>query len=234
MSILRTLLILGFMLFNIISSNAYAIHFPTPPNSNNFYVDAANLIQPNIKNEINQIANKLWQERNIPFFVVTIPSLITQGAIHYTIKDYASALFDFWGIGSREKSYGILLLISKAEHMASIIMGSGWGQALDGKKNNIIKEMVITDFDQLNFSDELLKGVINLNIMTNGMSIPKQSQLVSINDNKSGASSALSLLFKIFIICTVFLVTLVTLNNKSRKRKLLPIKKDEADKRKRL
>ena len=71
----------------------YAIHFPAPPANHYFYVDTANFIQPTIKNQINQIADKLWQDKKIPLFVVTIPLLITEGAMYYTVNDYATALF---------------------------------------------------------------------------------------------------------------------------------------------
>jgi len=230
MSVIRTFFALGLLLAHVLFVTAYAIHFPKPPKNNNFYVDAGNLIQPNIRNEINQIANKLWQERKIPFFVVTIPSLITQGAIHYTIKDYANALFNFWGIGSRDKSYGILLLISKAEHMASIILGSGWGNTFDMKKKTIVKEIVIANFDRDQFSDELLKGVINLNLMTIGINIPKQSQLVNKETTKPVNEPFSYPLLKLTIACIMILIVITMLNSNQRKQKLLRVKKDEEDK----
>lgn len=221
-TIMRIFFALVLLFTSTLFSLAYAaIHFPEPPNNHVFYVDKANLLQPYVKNEINRTANQLWQGRNIPFFVVTIPSLITQGAIHYTIKDYATALFNSWGIGSKEKSYGILLVVSKADRNASITLGTGWGQSFDAQKLNIMKQFIVPDFDQGNFSSGILKSVTSLNAMTTGINIPKQSQLVNIISPKETiTNSSWHLpLFKFALACSMVIIIFSILKHNHQHQK---------------
>lgn len=228
-AIIRMCFVSALLFLNILFSAAYAIQFPAPPSNHNFYVDKANLIQPDVRKEINQIAGKLWHERKIPFFVVTIPSLITQGAMHYTIKDYATALFNTWGIGSKEKSYGILLVVSKAERNASITLGTGWGQAFDTQKFQIMKQVIAPDFEQGDFSNGILKSVADLNAMTIGINIPAQSQLVNSMISTSNAGNSLwqFYLLKIILVCSIVIIIFSIFKNNQRSRVYTKPRKNE-------
>src|SRR4029079_12422054 len=122
------ILILLSMLF---SFSVYALTFPNKPTDTNFYVDDAKIISVEAANQINQISSALWREKQIPLFVVTIPSLANMDGGSLTVDQYTTSLFNFWGIGSKQNNTGILFLISKEDRHARIELGVSWGKSYD-------------------------------------------------------------------------------------------------------
>ena len=165
-----TTLIVFLMLF---FSNSFAVNFPDKPPETDYFVDTAHLISAEDRKSINTIASKLLSEEDIPIFVVTISSLSSYEASSHTIESYATALFNEWGIGSPERNYGILLLISKGDRKARIELGADWGHKHDRAAQDIMDNLIIKQFKSRNFSLGILDGVRGLDAMARGLSLPK-------------------------------------------------------------
>lgn len=154
-------------------STALAIDFPDKPPTSDFFVDQANLINSEDKKQINQITAALLKEEKIPIIIVTIESLLQYNAAHMSIESYAYELFNHWGIGSQNRNYGMLLLVSKGDRKARIELGAAWGRNHDDSANEIMQKLIIPQFKSGNFSGGILGGVRGLDALARGLALPK-------------------------------------------------------------
>ncbi len=157
-------------------ATAFAITFPDKPDSENFFVDEANLIGEKEAQEINEIALGLLLEEKVPLFVVTIPSLATYQAGGYSIEGYAADLFDEWGIGSKERNYGMLLIVSKGDRKARISLGADWGREYDRNAKQIMDTLIVPAFKQGDFALGIVAGVRGMDALARGLALPKPVQ----------------------------------------------------------
>lgn len=157
----------------LLTAPASGIRFPDKPPSQDYFVDGANLIQPAQRQTINGIAGNLLREHDVPIFVVTIGSLSAMDAAGSSIEAYATALFNHWGIGSQQRNFGVLLLVSLGDRKARIELGAGWGREHDAQAANIMQSLIIPAFKRGDYSIGIADGVRGLDAMVRGMNLPK-------------------------------------------------------------
>ena len=162
-----------FLLSLLVFSEARAVTFPEKPPKEHFYVDQAGLLAAEDAAAIDKIAASLLSEEKIPILVVTIPSLISFQATDYTVDSYAAALFDKWGIGSQERNYGILLLVSVGDRKARIELGKAWGGKHDADAKYVMDGVIVPAFKRGDFSTGIREGVNALDKMARGLALPK-------------------------------------------------------------
>src|SRR3990172_13094233 len=104
----------------LLAATAHGVTFPDKPPTTDFFVDQAQLISEKDRKAVHDIAGKLLQEQRIPLFVVTVSSLAAQEAANYSIENYAQALFNEWGVGTPDRNYGMLLLVSRGDRKARL------------------------------------------------------------------------------------------------------------------
>ena len=150
-----------------------AAEFPEKPPDTDFFVDRAELLEGDAGAQINEIASKLLSEESIPLFVVTIRSLAAQGVSAQTVEQYAQALFDHWGIGSPERNYGMLLLVSKGDRKARIELGRGWAGQHDAAAESVMNDLIVVSFKRGDFSTGIVDGVRGMDALARGLSLPK-------------------------------------------------------------
>ena len=168
----RLVIISAFVCIALFAQNAGAVTFPHKPASKDMFVDEANIIQSADRTQINEIAFKLLREQRIPLYVVTIPSFAAQGAIDYTIERYASELFDHWGIGYKDRNYGILFVVSVADRKTRIEFGSDWAHRHDNDAQVIMNTIIIPKFKAGEFSSGIVEGVKALDMVARGLALP--------------------------------------------------------------
>lgn len=150
-----------------------AVQFPPKPPTSDYFVDQAGLIAPAEREEINRIAASLLVGEDVPIIVVTIQSLQSYGAAGYTIERYARELFDHWGIGSKDRNYGMLLLVSKGDRQARIELGAAWGRSHDDQAAEVMQTLIIPAFKKGEFSEGILAGVRGMDALARGLALPK-------------------------------------------------------------
>ena len=97
-----------------------------PPNSS-FIMDPDNLIEKYVLN----INNKIVYVKNVQIGVLIINEISKEyktslfGDDDIRAEKFAIEIFDFWGIGDRDKQNGILIFISKLNKKYRIITGEG-------------------------------------------------------------------------------------------------------------
>ena len=161
------------LLMLLVPPCSFGSTFPDKPPSEHYYVDEAGLINPEIGEQIDNTAATLLGEEKIPLYVVTISSLASHDAVTLSIEQYATALFDNWGIGWQDRNYGILLLISKGDRKARIELGADWGRELDYQAQQVMDELIVPAFKRGDFSGGIADGVRGLDAMARGLELPK-------------------------------------------------------------
>jgi len=154
-------------------TTAAAVQFPPKPDKAHFYVDQATVLKPEDAQVIDKVALALLQEQKVPIITVTIPSLISLQAAHLTIEQYATQLFDHWGLGAKDRNYGILLLVSLGDRKARIELGASWGRDHDGDARYIMDDLIVPAFRRGDYSGGIRVGVESLDKMARGLGLPK-------------------------------------------------------------
>ncbi len=151
----------------------HAVEFPPKPPKADFFVDRAGLIDQPQRDAINKTAEALLKDERIPLFVVTISSLSAQGASGLSVEQYARQLFDTWGIGTPDRNYGILLLVSLGDRRARIELGAGFAHRYDSQAEDIMQSLIVPAFRRQDYSTGIADGVRGLDAMARGLQLPK-------------------------------------------------------------
>lgn len=167
------LLVSGLLAAGLLASTARAVTFPDKPPTTDFFVDGAQLVSEKDRKAVNEIAGKLLQEQRIPLFVVTVSSLTAQDAANYSIENYAQALFNAWGIGTPDRNYGMLLLVSLGDRKARIELGAGWAGQHDAEAMSVMRDLIVPAFKQGAYSRGILDGARGMDAMARGLALPK-------------------------------------------------------------
>ena len=101
-------------------------------------VDAANLLDPADEQALTSELKALEERSSDQVVVVTLPSL--QG---YAIEDYGYRLGRHWGIGTKQLSNGMLLIVALNERKVRIEVGRGLEPILTDALSKIIIENAI-------------------------------------------------------------------------------------------
>jgi uncharacterized protein len=112
---------------------------PTFPALTGRVVDAANVIPDDTEVRLTQKLAALETQSHRQLVVVTLPDL--QG---YEISDYGYQLGRAWGIGSKDKDNGALLIVAPKERKLRIEVGYGLeGVLTDGFSSLIISQTIV-------------------------------------------------------------------------------------------
>ncbi len=128
-----------------------------------------------------------------------------------SIEDAALAIFRDWGIGSREKDNGVLLLIAKEDRKLRIEVGYGLEGAIpDSVADRIIRNVIAPSFQEEDYDQGVLDGFnaivtrvaeeYDLEIDADGY-IPVDSD---DSDSMSAAETVFMVLIVILILFTYF------------------------------
>jgi uncharacterized protein len=105
-------------------------------------VDDANILPPEVESQLSTKLNALEQQSQRQLVVVTVPSL--QG---YEISDYGYRLGRQWGIGSKARNDGAMLIVAPNERKVRIEVGYGLEPVLtDGMSFLIINNAILPRF----------------------------------------------------------------------------------------
>ncbi len=92
---------------------------PSLPEPLGYVSDHAAIIDPDWKARIRSVCQDLERKTGVEMIVVTVPSLTP----FKTPDEYATALYQRWGIGTAQDEHGILVLLSVHERQAAVTVG---------------------------------------------------------------------------------------------------------------
>lgn len=143
------------ILLLVSSISAYGNGLDLPQPSRYFYVyDEANIIDNYLEDYIIKTNEQLYSKTGAQIVVATLNSLNGNSE-----QEIAVQLLRKWGIGSKDKNNGVLMLIAPNEQALWIEVGYGLEGALpDGKVGEIRDKQIFPYFKENDYNTGILKG----------------------------------------------------------------------------
>lgn len=171
--------------------------------------DNAQIISQKDKTEIENYLKSLEDSTGIQIAVLTIKSLKGESIESFSIKTAEK-----WKLGSEKKDDGAILVVALDEHFVRIEVGDGLESSLtDAKCGLIIRNVIIPEFKNGNYSEGILKGIQNM-----GGIASNNAELVSedvLNEDVSD-ENAYFIVFLIIWFAFVIFVFILAIKNKGK------------------
>lgn len=107
----------------LFASLAQAVSYERPkiqlPGPQGYVSDHAHAIDGDWKERIRSVCQDLERKTGVEMVVVTIPTIKPFGSAN----EYATALYEKWGVGSTQQEHGVLVLVAVQERQAAITLG---------------------------------------------------------------------------------------------------------------
>ncbi len=132
--------------------NAQVLKFPqtnVPVN------DYAEVIPPEYKARMDQLAKALWDKTNTALVVATFRDLGGESP-----RIFANKLYEAWGIGKKGENKGVLLLVALKERQVTFETGYGVEGILpDAKMGDILDQYVVPFLRRDEYGEGILNGM---------------------------------------------------------------------------
>lgn len=129
--------------------------FPRPTGAVN---DFANVISQEQRAAMEGLAREVLQKTGTAVVVVTVPTVGDR-----VVDDYATRLYETWGIGKKGEDKGVLILLAMKERRVRIETGYGVEGILpDGVVGEIIRLQVIPSLKQGDYGRGLLNAMTSV------------------------------------------------------------------------
>jgi len=138
----------------LLTGVAFAQDFPQP--TGRLVNDFAGVLSPGAEAQLENRLLQLEKDTTDEVAVVTVVSLEDS-----PIEDYASELFQKWGIGKKGKDNGVLFIVAPNERKVWIEVGYGLEPVLtDGRSGRILDNEVLPGFREGDYETGITNGVI--------------------------------------------------------------------------
>lgn len=107
---------------------------------------------------ITQLLTDLKNQHGIEGTVVTINSIRDYPTGAKTIEEFATHLFNTWGIGSQANNKGVLILVAVRDRKVRIELGTGYESQYNDEMQQIITEQMLQAFKQSDYGRGLYQG----------------------------------------------------------------------------
>ena len=184
------------------SANAARAQTPEQIQAKNYVTDYANVLSPTARDQINALCAELDRKADAQMAVVTIKTLDGR-----PIEDYSIDLATRLGIGPKQSSRGVLILLAVNDHQYRIEVGYGLEGILpDGKVGGFGREAV-PYLRQNNYDAALLlmaRRVADVIAADRGVTLTGTSPAAPQNASESTKLTAGEIFLLIFAIFFVF------------------------------
>lgn len=120
-----------------------------------YVTDSAHVLSGATQQKLEQVLQKFTQDSGVETAVVILPRFLIEG----TIEDNAQYIFDTWGIGSKQKDTGVLLLFSMQERKVRVLVGYGIEPFLtDATAGAIIRDVIVPKMRQGDIDGAVVNG----------------------------------------------------------------------------
>ena len=154
-TLLASLLCLAVFLFPLKSEALTVQEVPNPRQEvyGAWVTDMAEILTDFTEAQLNQMIKQLEVKNGTEIAVVTVPETTPAASP----KEFATDLFNYWGIGKKEQDNGVLFLISVGDRRVEIETGYGVEGILpDAKVGRIVDTKIKPQFKQGNFDEGTL------------------------------------------------------------------------------
>lgn len=187
---------LFFTFFLTFFTNLFALDVPALQGRVNDY---ANVISKNDEQQINEYLTNVENQTGIQIAVLTIPSLKGEDIAAYGVK-----VAEKWKLGQKGEDNGTLLLVAMEERELRIEVGYGLeGLLTDAKCGLIIRNVIIPEFKDGDYSGGIKKGVMNIGGIACGDTEIVDKKVLNEEDEDSGAGLVFMIIWMIFIFVII-------------------------------
>ena len=187
---------LFFAFFLVAFANVFALDVPALQGRVNDY---ANVISKNDEQQINEYLTNVENQTGIQIAVLTIPSLKGEDIAAYGVK-----VAEKWKLGQKGEDNGALLLVAMEERELRIEVGYGLeGLLTDAKCGLIIRNVIIPEFKDGDYSGGIKKGVMNIGGIACGDTEIVDKKVLNEEDEDSGAGLVFMIIWMIFIFVII-------------------------------
>ncbi len=129
------------------------------PTANDLYVnDYANVISTTDEAQIRDLLVEYEANNGVQMTVLTVRSISEYNTGDATIEQFATHLFNEWGIGQASRNDGVLFLVAVEDRELRIELGAAYGAEFNGRMQRIIDQIIIPYFRQENYSLGIHEG----------------------------------------------------------------------------
>ena len=193
----------------LISAPLFAVSVPALKGRVNDY---AKIIRDSDEREIEEYLATLEQNTGIQIAVLTMPSLEGEDIASFGIK-----VADKWQLGDKEKDNGALLLVAYAEHDLRIEVGDGLeGSLTDAKCGLILRNVIVPEFKNGNYSAGIKKGVMNMGGIASG---DESAVSRSVREDESSSSSSDAIPVFICVIWLILFISAISAGTRRGRRR---------------
>lgn len=129
------------------------------PTANDLYVnDYANVISSADAAQIRDLLAEYEANNGVQMTVLTVRSISEYNTGDATIEQFATNLFNEWGVGQASRNDGVLFLVAVEDRELRIELGSAYGVEFNGRMQRIIDQIIIPYFRQENYSLGIHEG----------------------------------------------------------------------------
>ena len=193
----------------MISSPLFAATVPALKGRVNDY---AKIIRDSDEREIEEYLAGVEQSTGIQIAVLTMPSLGGEDIASFGIK-----VADKWDIGDKDKDNGAILIVAYAEHDLRIEVGDGLeGSLTDAKCGLILRNVIVPEFKNGNYSAGIKKGIMNMGAIATGDE-SAVSRSVREGEDNSGDDSLVPV-FAI-LVWLIFFVSMISAGARRGRRR---------------
>ena len=129
-----------------------------PPAADDYVNDYADVLSEADAEAIHKMFEDLEYQTGIEAVVVTIDSIGDYDTGDAAIEDFATNLFNTWGIGHKKENNGVLILVAVEDRKCRIELGAGYGRKYDAVMKQVIDERMIPYFKAGDYSRGIYEG----------------------------------------------------------------------------
>ncbi len=130
------------------------------PRYNDLYVnDFAGILNQTTEIQVTSVFRQLRENTSVEAVVVTIDTVKTYGPQYASVEDFATALFDEWGVGSADRNNGVMLLVAIDDRALRIEVGTSYENTLDSRMQGVIDEFILPEFHDERYNSGIADGV---------------------------------------------------------------------------
>ena len=193
----------------LISSSIFAATVPAIKGRVNDY---AKIIRDSDEREIEEYLAGIEQSSGIQIAVLTMPSLDGED-----ISSFGIRVADKWNLGDKEKDNGAILIVAYAEHDLRIEVGDGLeGSLTDAKCGLILRNVIVPEFRDGNYSGGIMKGVKDMGAIATGDE-SALSRSVREGEDNSGDDSLVPVF--VILVWLIFFVSMISAGARRSRRR---------------
>jgi uncharacterized protein len=179
---------------------AQEVEFPSP---RGYVNDYAGVLSAQTAQHIDSLCRQVESKTTAQIAV-----LIVRSTKPLEIEQYAVEIFEKWGIGSKDKDNGLLLLVAIDDRSVRIETGYGLEGAIpDAIASNIIYQTIIPEFKQARYERGLLMAMLSIADIIAGeynVSLDLSEDLSGIRASQEEEASPLTIFITIIFFIIIF------------------------------